>query len=210
MDLNLINDQGANPLGAVELMGGKGHRMSAGGSEIDWNLACRLNGIDMENWVPKNFGSNFDLPSTLEPLSPLRGNFSVLNGLAHNNARALGDGGVDQVLVAVGLRDETARSQDVLEVVEAGAAEGVGEAAGDGVALDAVSNIRNPVCRQCGVDALEFRGKSLAVYGGSWRARRIHGVLAYRCAVHGRRGSRSSCSHRGATTVGQPQTTRRD
>jgi hypothetical protein len=53
------------------------------------------NGMDMENWTPKNFGSNFDLPSILEPLSPLRGNFSVLNGLAHHNAYALGDGGGD-------------------------------------------------------------------------------------------------------------------
>ena len=50
------------------------------------------NGIDMENWTPKNTGANFDLPSILEPLAPVRGDVSVLSGLAHNNARALGDG----------------------------------------------------------------------------------------------------------------------
>jgi hypothetical protein len=50
------------------------------------------NGIDMENWTPKATGATFDLPSILEPLTPLRGEISVLSGLAHNNAKALGDG----------------------------------------------------------------------------------------------------------------------
>jgi Protein of unknown function (DUF1552) len=53
------------------------------------------NGIDMENWTPKNIGANYDLPSILEPLAPLRGDVSVLSGLAHNNARGLGDGAGD-------------------------------------------------------------------------------------------------------------------
>ncbi len=50
------------------------------------------NGMDMENWTPKATGSVFDLPATLEPLAAHRANFSVLSGLAHNNARGLGDG----------------------------------------------------------------------------------------------------------------------
>ena len=53
------------------------------------------NGIDMENWTPKATGATFDLPSILEPLTPLRGEISVLSGLAHNNAKALGDGAGD-------------------------------------------------------------------------------------------------------------------
>jgi hypothetical protein len=53
------------------------------------------NGIDMENWTPQGVGPTFDLPSTLEPLTALRGDVSVLSGLAHNNARGLGDGAGD-------------------------------------------------------------------------------------------------------------------
>jgi len=53
------------------------------------------NGIDMENWTPKGVGAAFDLPSTLEPLTALRGDISVLSGLAHNNAKGLGDGAGD-------------------------------------------------------------------------------------------------------------------
>ncbi len=53
------------------------------------------NGMDMENWTPKATGANFELPMILQPLQPHRANFSVLSGLGHNNARALGDGAGD-------------------------------------------------------------------------------------------------------------------
>ncbi|MDQ3624358.1 MAG: DUF1552 domain-containing protein [Verrucomicrobiota bacterium] len=50
------------------------------------------NGMDMDNWTPKSTGSSFELPSILQPLQPHRGQISVLSGLAHGNARSLGDG----------------------------------------------------------------------------------------------------------------------
>lgn len=50
------------------------------------------NGINMEHWTPKTVGRNFDLPSILEPLTPHKGKFSILTGLAQHNAHALGDG----------------------------------------------------------------------------------------------------------------------
>ncbi len=50
------------------------------------------NGMDMDNWTPKSMGDKFDLPSTLDPLQPVRQQVSVLSGLAHVNARGLGDG----------------------------------------------------------------------------------------------------------------------
>jgi len=53
------------------------------------------NGIDMENWTPKAAGDRFDLPSILQPLEPVRQDVSVLSGLAHVKARALGDGAGD-------------------------------------------------------------------------------------------------------------------
>lgn len=53
------------------------------------------NGMDMENWTPKAIGDKFDLPPTLAPLAPVQKQVSVLSGLAHVQARALGDGAGD-------------------------------------------------------------------------------------------------------------------
>jgi hypothetical protein len=54
------------------------------------------NGMDMDNWTPKGSeGDKFDLPSILQPLEPVRQQVSVLSGLAHVQARALGDGAGD-------------------------------------------------------------------------------------------------------------------
>ena len=53
------------------------------------------NGMDMDNWTPAAMGDKFELPSILQPLEPLRKHVSVLSGLAHVNARALGDGAGD-------------------------------------------------------------------------------------------------------------------
>ncbi len=58
-------------------------------------FVCLPNGMDMQSWTPKAMGPGFDLPLILEPLAPYRSQVSVLGGLAHVNARALGDGGGD-------------------------------------------------------------------------------------------------------------------
>ena len=53
------------------------------------------NGKNMVDWTPTAFGTEFDLPAILQPLAAFRKDFSVLTGLAHNQANALGDGGGD-------------------------------------------------------------------------------------------------------------------
>ena len=53
------------------------------------------NGMDMENWTPKAAGTAFELPSTLQALQAHRQSVSVLSGLAHVQARPLGDGAGD-------------------------------------------------------------------------------------------------------------------
>lgn len=54
------------------------------------------NGMDMENWTPKTGGAlPPSLPSILDPLSNLKSEFQVMSGLAHAQARALGDGAGD-------------------------------------------------------------------------------------------------------------------
>ncbi|HEX5176938.1 MAG TPA: DUF1552 domain-containing protein [Chthoniobacteraceae bacterium] len=50
------------------------------------------NGMHMPDWTPKAAGTLTDLPATLQPLASCKGNLQVLSGLAHVNARALGDG----------------------------------------------------------------------------------------------------------------------
>ena len=50
------------------------------------------NGVDPEVWHPTGDGRDYQLSSSLAPLAPLREKFSVLSGLAHHNAKALGDG----------------------------------------------------------------------------------------------------------------------
>ncbi|HSI13421.1 MAG TPA: DUF1552 domain-containing protein [Chthoniobacter sp.] len=53
------------------------------------------NGAEMDSWTPKVIGDKFDLSPTLAPLQPVRQQVSVLSGLAHVQARALGDGAGD-------------------------------------------------------------------------------------------------------------------
>lgn len=53
------------------------------------------NGVVMDHWRPEQEGTDFDLPSILEPLAPLKSELSVLTGLTHDKAHANGDGGGD-------------------------------------------------------------------------------------------------------------------
>ncbi|MEO7297219.1 MAG: DUF1552 domain-containing protein [Verrucomicrobiota bacterium] len=53
------------------------------------------NGANMVDWTPKAEGANVDFPYILEPLKPFQKDILVLSGLAHDKARAHGDGGGD-------------------------------------------------------------------------------------------------------------------
>ena len=53
------------------------------------------NGGNMPDWTPKEVGTSFQLPATLQPLEEHRKEFTVISGLAHDKARANGDGGGD-------------------------------------------------------------------------------------------------------------------
>jgi hypothetical protein len=53
------------------------------------------NGVNMEHWMPAAEGRDFALPSTLEPLAPLREKLLVLSGLAQDTGFAHGDGAGD-------------------------------------------------------------------------------------------------------------------
>jgi hypothetical protein len=50
------------------------------------------NGKHMAAWTPKQEGADFELPATLAPLRPLKGDVLVLSGLAQRKANGNGDG----------------------------------------------------------------------------------------------------------------------
>src|SRR6185369_3740497 len=47
------------------------------------------NGKNMDDWTPKAEGSEYELPSILQPLKELRSDFNILTGLTADKARAL-------------------------------------------------------------------------------------------------------------------------
>jgi hypothetical protein len=53
------------------------------------------NGVILPDWTPKGAGEDFALSRILKPLEPFREDLLVLSGLAHHNAKALGDGAGD-------------------------------------------------------------------------------------------------------------------
>ncbi|HLY12240.1 MAG TPA: DUF1552 domain-containing protein [Planctomycetota bacterium] len=50
------------------------------------------NGVNNAYWFPKDVGSNYILPKTLASLEPVKNDLLVLSGLAHDKAKANGDG----------------------------------------------------------------------------------------------------------------------
>ena len=50
------------------------------------------NGANMEEWTPTSVGADYELPNILQPLQPLKNDFQVISGLAHDKARPHGDG----------------------------------------------------------------------------------------------------------------------
>jgi Protein of unknown function (DUF1552) len=53
------------------------------------------NGVVMNHWTPKTEGYGYELPSTLQPLAPVKDNLLVLTGLTHDKGRANDDGAGD-------------------------------------------------------------------------------------------------------------------
>jgi hypothetical protein len=50
------------------------------------------NGVNNTYWFPKDVGTNYVLPKTLASLEPVKSDLLVLSGLAHDKAKANGDG----------------------------------------------------------------------------------------------------------------------
>src|SRR5437588_247916 len=58
------------------------------------------NGVNMEEWTPKEVGADFQLPYALDPLRAHRNDILVLSGLAQDKGRANGDGAGDHARAA--------------------------------------------------------------------------------------------------------------
>ena len=66
------------------------------------------NGAIMDSWKPREAGSSYTLPATLEPLADHRDDLLVLSGLAQYNGRAKGDGPGDHARSAASMRPSLA------------------------------------------------------------------------------------------------------
>lgn len=66
----------------------------AGGKPLPKRMAFVYvpNGANMADWTPKAVGSDFELPSILEPLKANQKDLLVLSGLTHDKGRPNGDG----------------------------------------------------------------------------------------------------------------------
>ena len=53
------------------------------------------NGVNVGQWFPQTEGADYELSKTLSPLAPVRQDVLVLSGLAHDKAKANGDGAGD-------------------------------------------------------------------------------------------------------------------
>src|SRR5213594_3339065 len=72
--------------------------LAAGATEAARTFPRRMafiyipNGANMEDWTPQSVGADYGLPYILQPLEPLKNDFQVISGLAHDKARPHGDG----------------------------------------------------------------------------------------------------------------------
>jgi hypothetical protein len=58
------------------------------------------NGIILEQWIPAQTGTNYELPPILKPFEPVRDRVNVLTGLAQLEANTKGDGSGDHTRAA--------------------------------------------------------------------------------------------------------------
>jgi len=70
----------------------RGTEAAAGGPATRLAFFFVPNGANMSDWTPAEEGRDYALPSILEPLAPFKDDLLVLSGLAHDKARANGDG----------------------------------------------------------------------------------------------------------------------
>lgn len=78
----------------LTLAGGRAFAGTAAAAEKPLRFAFVFipNGVDPAAWMPSQVGDAYVMPPSLEPLAAVRSRFSVVGGLAHRNAQALGDG----------------------------------------------------------------------------------------------------------------------
>jgi hypothetical protein len=58
------------------------------------------NGVHLPDWTPTTEGADFQLPWSLQPLQPVKGEVTVLTGLTQDRGRANGDGAGDHARAA--------------------------------------------------------------------------------------------------------------
>ncbi|AMV22535.1 DUF1552 domain-containing protein [Planctomyces sp. SH-PL14] len=90
--------RGAGALLALPWLEGmlpKAARAAAAASPLRVGFVFFPNGAIMPDWTPTSEGTGYELSKTLAPLAPVKDQLLVVSGLAHDKARANGDGAGD-------------------------------------------------------------------------------------------------------------------
>ena len=78
-------------------------------------FVCTPNGMMMDDWTPKQAGTQFELPRILKPLEPFRDDLLVLTGLHHTNGTiAPGDHAAASATYLTGVAPKRTTGVDVL------------------------------------------------------------------------------------------------
>jgi hypothetical protein len=84
----------------LEAMAPRGIAAAAAGPPIRMAFLYVPNGVNMDEWTPKEVGADFQLPYALDPLRAHRNDILVLSGLTQDKGRANGDGAGDHARAA--------------------------------------------------------------------------------------------------------------
>ncbi len=91
-------------------------------------ICCYIpNGVNIQQWVPKSTGTDYELSPTLSALSPLKEHFAVLSGLGHPNSEG-GHSGADTWLTGADLKSIPGADYSNTISIDQVAAEVVGKA----------------------------------------------------------------------------------
>ncbi len=125
--------------------------MAQGQSSSESNQPARMIfmylpfGANMDTWNPATTGKNYEISSTLKPLSPFRQDMSVLSGLQHIRGQDGGHRGVDLWLTGAKLRTPNGDYRNTQSIDQL-AADHIGNTYFNSLVLSAKEGVGNPYC----------------------------------------------------------------
>jgi hypothetical protein len=95
----------------LESLGGIAHAATAGAEPRRLRLICLPLGIYRESFIPKQAGTDYELPEYLAPLAEFRDRFTIMSGLEHPGVNG-GHGAQPRIFTGVPSTERNRRSLD--------------------------------------------------------------------------------------------------